>query len=132
MRNKKARSKKKQKFRILLDSAFAQPKRFPRLSKKCNLKHPVHDYGFSPQTSDEDIYQLAIKTGRFVLTINFQDFKKLIKKNQPGIIGIESQLTNEEIDPYVIKFLSNKDPQDYLGKALRLTEEAMNKLARKK
>ena len=112
--------KKKKKFRILLDAAFANTLSFPHLSKKANLAHIVHTYGFPPACSDEEIYQLAIKENRFVLTINFKDFKKLVKRRKPGIIGIESQLTNEEIDKLVSGYLSGKDPDDFIGKAIKI------------
>jgi Domain of unknown function (DUF5615) len=113
-------SKRFKKFRIVLDAAFAKPSAFPRLSKKANLTHIVFDYKLSPQVEDEKIYQKAIEENRFVLTINFKDFKKLVKKDKPGIIGIESQLSNEEIDMIVTKFLSKKNPDDFIGKAIKI------------
>ena len=112
--------KRHKKFRLLLDAAFARPSVFIRLSKKANLVHVVLDLGLPPQTEDEEIYKKAVAKDRFVLTINFNDFKKLVQPGKPGIIGIESQLTNEEIDIKVTKFLSGKNPDDYLGKAIRI------------
>jgi len=112
--------KKRRKFKILLDSAFARSSSFPSLSKKANLTHIVHTYRFPPTCSDEEIYQKAVKENRFVLTVNFKDFKKLVKKGKPGILGIESQHSNQEIDRLVCKFLSNKDPDDYRGKAIKI------------
>ena len=122
MRKDKILVKKRRKFRIILDSAFAKPRFFPILSKKYNLAHVVHTYGMSPQASDQEIYQKAVSENRFVLTINFKDFKKLVKVSKPGIFGIESQLTNETIDKLVSKFLSGKDPQDFVGMAVRIKE----------
>lgn len=57
---------------------------------------------------------------RFVLTINFKDFKKLVGANKVGIFGVESQLSNAQIDNVVCKFLSGKDPEDYIGKATKM------------
>lgn len=113
-------TKKKRKFRLIFDAAFARCKFFPRLKKKANLAHMVHDCGMSPQAEDEEVYQKAGEENRFVLTINFKDFKKLVKKNKPGIFGIESQLSNQEIDELVSDFLSGKDPDDFIGKAVRI------------
>lgn len=110
----------KRKFRILLDAAFAKPTLFLKLSKKSNLAHIVHTYGLSPQAEDEEIYQIAIRENRFILTINYKDFKKLVKRGKPGVIGIESQLSNNDIDKLVSKFISGKNPDDYLGKAIKL------------
>ncbi len=117
---RKPKLPQKKKFRILLDSAFAKPSTFPKLCKKANVAHAVHDIGLSPQAEDEEIYQKAIQTSRFVLTINFKDFKKLVKKGKPGIFGIESQLTNQQIDKKVSEFLSNKNPSDFIGKATKI------------
>lgn len=114
------KSKKKGKFRILLDSAFAKPYSFPKLKKKANLAHAVHDLGLSIQAEDKEIYQKATEEDRFVLTINFKDFKKLVKEGKSGILGIESQLSNQEIDKKVTAFISGKDPKDYSGKATKI------------
>ena len=110
----------KKKFRLLLDSAFAKPDSFPKLKKKANIAHVVHELGLSPQAEDEEIYQKAVSENRFVLTINFKDFKKLVKRGKSGIIGIESQLSNNVIDKLVSDFLSGKDPENYKGKAIKI------------
>lgn len=112
--------KKKKKFRLLLDAAFARPDAFPKLQKKANIAHAVYDCGLSQQAQDNEIYQTAVEENRFVLTINFKDFKKLVRKGKPGTIGIESQLSNNEIDEGVTNFLSGKNPDDFLGKAIKI------------
>lgn len=112
--------KKRRKFRFLLDSAFAAPGKFTKLSKKAKLIHPVIDLGLSPQTADEDIYQKALEQNCFVLTVNFKDFKKFISRGRDGIIGINSQLSNSQIDEIVTKFISSKNPDDFLGKATKI------------
>lgn len=120
MPNNKSSRKPFRKFRLLLDAAFAKPSSFPKLKKKANLAHIVHDFGFSPQVEDEQIYQKAIQEKRFVLTINFKDFKKLVKKGQPGILAIESQLSNAEIDQMVTAFIAGKNPDDFIGEAVKI------------
>ncbi len=85
----KLKPPQRRKFRLLLDSAFAKPSFFPKLQKKSNLAHAVHDLGLSSQAEDKEIYQKAVEEDRFVLTINFKDFKKLVKKEKPGVFGIE-------------------------------------------
>lgn len=116
----KEKSPRKKKFRLLLDSAFAKPGSFPRLKKKANLTHTVHDFAMSFQAEDEEIYQKAISENRIVLTINFKDFRRLVKKGKPGILGIESQLTNNDIDQIVSDFISDKNPEDFRGKAVKI------------
>ena len=119
MHNKSSR-KPFRKFKLLLDSAFAKPQSFPKLSKKANLKHSVHDFGLSKKAEDEEIYEKAIQDDWFVLTVNLKDFKKLIKKDKTGIICIESQLSNEEIDKKVSEFISGKNPHDFFGKVVKV------------
>lgn len=112
----------------MLDSAFAKPSQFPKLKKKANIAHCVHNCGLSTQAEDKEIYQMALKEERFVLTINFKDFKPLIQKGKPGgVIGIDSQLSNIEIDLLVSQFLSGKDPNDYKGKAIKLSANVVDK-----
>lgn len=53
-------------------------------------------------------------------TVNFKDFKKLVKKNGPGVLGIESQMTTEEMDTIITEFISGKDPADFAGKAIKI------------
>lgn len=117
----KSKLHRNKKFRILLDAAFAKPDSFPLLKKKANVAHMIYDCGLPPQASDEEIYQKAVEEERFVLTINFKDFRKLVRKGKSGIFGIESQLTNQEIDKKVARFLVNKVPNDFIGKAIKIT-----------
>jgi len=117
-------SHKKRKFRILLDSAFAKPSSFPLLCKYTNLAHPIYDYGLSQQEEDKAIFQKAIEDNRIVLTVNFKHFKKFVRKDKPGVIGIESQLFNEQIDKLVSGFLKNKNPDDFIGNAIKIISKS--------
>lgn len=54
------------------------------------------------------------------MTINFDDFNKLVKKDKPGIIGIPSQLTNAEIDAVLTKFVSFNTVENCIGKAIKV------------
>lgn len=122
-----SKPKKKRKFRIVLDSAFAKPSFFPKLKKKAKLYHCVYDFGLSRQAEDEQIYHKASEKDCFVLTVNFDDFKKLVNKNKSGILGIESQLTTATMDSTIAAFLSGKDPDEYKGKAIKLSANMEDK-----
>lgn len=113
-------SKQKRKFRLLLDAAFAKTDQFPKLQKKANVAHIVHDLNLSYQAEDKDIYQKAVETDRFVVTINFNDFTKLVVKGKPGIIGIPSQLTNTEIDILLTEFVTSNTVASCTGKAIKV------------
>ncbi len=104
----------------MLDSAFASPIKFPKLNRKAKLIHPVHDLGLSAQTADEDIYQKAIENKCFVLTVNFKDFRRFVKHGMPSVIGINSQLSNRNVDKLVTEFISGKNPDDFWGKAIKI------------
>ena len=73
------------------------------------------------QCEDEEIYQKAIEKNRFVVTINFDDFKKLVKKKRPGIIGIPSQLNNEKMDEVLAKFVSENTVDECIGKGIKIS-----------
>jgi len=62
----------------------------------------------------------AIGNKCLVLTINFKDFRRFVKDNKSGVIGINSQLSNGNIDKLVAKFISGKNPQDFLGKGTKI------------
>ena len=108
------------KFRFLLDSAFAKPLIFAKLRKRAVVKHIRHDFNLSPQAEDEEIYSLAAKNKMFVVTINYKHFKKLVRKNSPGVVVLDSGLSNEQIDIAICNFISGKNPLDYYGKAIKV------------
>lgn len=56
-----------------------------------------------------------------MVTINFKDFRKLVRENKPGIIGISSQLTNAGIDAAITKFVMVNKVEDCIGKAIKIS-----------
>lgn len=119
MRTRKTKQKRFPKFRFLLDSAFAKPHVFKKLSKKASVKHIRHDFNLSPETEDEEIYKLASQMGMFVVTLDL-GFKKLVKRNAAGVCMLNSGMSNEEIDTKLLNFISGKNPNDYRGKAVKI------------
>lgn len=121
MQNKRLKQKKYPKFRLLLDSTFAKPQVFTKLYKKAAVKHIRHDFNLSPQAEDEQIYNLAVQKNLFVVTINLKDFRRLmVNKNKPGVLAIDSGLSNKQIDSVICNFISSKNPKDYYGKAIKI------------
>lgn len=119
MRTKKPLQKKYQKFRFLLDSAFAKPEVFKKLRKKASIKHIRHDFNLAPETEDEQIYKLATQKELFIVTLDL-GFKKLVRINSAGIFMLSSGLSNEQIDTALSNFISGKNPKDYFGKAVKI------------
>ncbi len=92
------------------------------MKKKANVVH-IQDYGYSRQIEDIDIYNEAVKQNRFVATINYKDFRKFVTNGKPGIIGVPSGLSNEQIDDLLVNFVSRNNPEDYIGKSVKLTDK---------
>jgi hypothetical protein len=46
----------------------------------------------------------------------------LVRKGKPGIIAIPSELSNREIDTLLSHFFSMKNPDDYMGSAIKVNE----------
>lgn len=105
---------------MLLDTAFAPANDFSHLCKKANVKNAYFDLGLPRQCDDEEIYQKAVEDNRFVVTINFDDFRNLVKPNKPGIIGLTSQLTNAGIDAALTKFVTVNKVKNCIGKAIKI------------
>lgn len=73
----------------------------------------------SPTTEDKDIYQLATEEERLVVTID-EDFKRLVKSKQAGIIFVNPYLSNDQIDIAITDFISGKNPDDLWGRAIKI------------
>lgn len=103
----------------MLDTAFAHPSVFKKLKTKASIKHVRHDYNLSRQTEDKDIYVIATKENRIIITQD-DSFRKQIQRKGTGVFIILSYLTNDEIDLIVVEYISGKNPDDFLGKATKI------------
>ncbi len=112
-----------------MDESFTRKEIFIRLIKKAKVIH-VFELFHHGQIEDSDIYKEAIKDNRFVVTFNFKHFKKLVQKGRPGIIGLPADVSNEEIDLMLTDFVSKYNPDNYLGKAIKIPESRLNKIKR--
>lgn len=116
---RKPKKQKLKKFRLLLDTAFAESSLYSKLYKLANLKHCRHDFNLSREAEDEYIYTIAVAENRIVLT---QDggFKKQVKPSSPGVIIAPSYITRDEMDTVISDFLRGKNPDDFMGKATKI------------
>lgn len=130
-RTKKSKKKDRQ-FRLLFDEAFAKPSTFKKLSKRANVKHIIFDLSYTRQIEDEDIYREAVKSNRFVVTINYKHFKNFVLPKRPGIIAIPGELSNEDIDLLLSDFVTSHSPDDHYGRATKLSADSLNKLRKTK
>src|SRR5437763_9000989 len=81
------------KHKILLDENFPPRLKYPRLNGMFDAKHLRDDLGGGGITDDQ-VYDLASKLRRIVVTFNAKDFKKLTSKsNTTGVIGVISPIS---------------------------------------
>lgn len=97
--------------------------RFPRLNSRFDLKHVAHDFHFG-SISDPEVYALAVKLQRVLVTVNAKDFRHLAgTKSDAGIIGISPHLTVSQIDTKLTAFLLRHSPTALSGKFFDPTGE---------
>lgn len=116
-RNKSSRKLKK--FRLLLDTAFTHPDNLPRLNKIANVKHVRHAYSLPRTVEDEHIYNVAMSEKRCVITQD-DGFRKQVKNKQVAVFIVPSYLTVEEMDIVLSDFFRGKNPDDFVGKAIKI------------
>ncbi len=70
-------------------------------------------------TEDEEIYNLATNENRIVVTQD-NDFKRWVKPKGAGAFIISAHLSTEQMDELLVSFISGKNPEDFLGKAIKI------------
>lgn len=83
------------------------------------MAHIRHTFGFSGTTEDLQIYELATRENRIIVTQD-GDFKKLISPKAAGVFIIPSYLTTTQIDQLLSEFIVGKDPGDFMGRAIKI------------
>jgi predicted nuclease of predicted toxin-antitoxin system len=111
------------KYKLLLDEGFYRRHRLPRLDQRYDVKHitgDLHEEGLS----DAEVYEIARKDNRIVVTYNEKDFRKLAGKSlESGVIGISDNMTAKQIDTKLIALLRKSKPKDLFGKFTPLSRE---------
>jgi hypothetical protein len=111
------------KHKILLDENFPPRLTYPRLNGMFDVKHLRDDLGGGGITDDQ-VYDLASKLRRIVVTFNAKDFKKLTSKsNTTGVIGVSPLLPTHQIDMKLTALLVRSSEKALLGKFTPLTRE---------
>lgn len=106
------------KYKLLLDENFPPKTYFPITNSRFNLKHIASDLKLGG-SEDLEVYQVAVKQKRLVVTFDVDDFKKLaIKSKNSGVIGISAALANEQIDKKLNALLTKGTLGDLYGKFL--------------
>lgn len=112
------------KHKLLLDENFPVRSSFPTLNKRFDVKHiaiDLHLVGLS----DSEVYKLARKENRLLITFNTKDFVKLVKKDKDtGVIGVSANLPLEQIDKKLTALLTKASSKTLRGKLTTLTGES--------
>ena len=114
------------KHKLLLDENFPIRKYFRTLNRRFDVKHVGDDFNLEG-LSDPEVYVLARKQGRLVVTRNIKDFKELaLTGNDTGVIGISPNLTFDQIDKKLTALLNKSTKKSLFGKLTTISGETEN------
>lgn len=72
---------------------------------------------------DKQVYEIAVKQNRIIVTYNVRDFKKLAKLNKnAGVIGVSQGLNPEQLDSKLNSLLSKSTEKSFYGKYTSLSK----------
>ena len=121
-RKNKTSVRRSPKIKILLDEGFPYRNKLKNLNSYFNVRHIKQDFGFEG-LPDKNVYQLASKEGRILVTYNLKDFKPLVNSNQVSVIGVSATLPNQRIDQKLTSLLKKLPTGDFNGKYFSITGE---------
>ena len=102
------------KHKTLLDEQISPRQFFPRLNELFDVKHIKHDLNLAG-LPDPEIYELARKQSRIILTKNVKDFRPLLLEDSPGIISIPESWSLSRIDSKLTALLMRHGPNYFRG-----------------
>lgn len=104
------------KHKLLLDEGIFKRQSLRRINSRYNLKHIKHDFNKSG-IKDKEVYEIARREKRIVITYNIEDFRNLAKQSkETGIIGITQGLTPDQLDIKLNSLLSRSSENTFYGK----------------
>ena len=104
------------KRKLLLDEGLYPRQYLKRLNSRYNVKHIKHDLHKSG-ANDQDVYTIACKEKRVIITYNVKDFKKFASKNKDsGVIGVNSNLLADHLDKELNALLAKNASKSLYGK----------------
>jgi len=118
--------RQRQRFNVLFDEGLYPREKLPRTNERHNIRHIKHDFNYGG-LSDDAVYEFAKSQNRLIATLNIKDFRKLLKSNDTGIIGISSTLTPDDIDKKLCSLLNKSRKGELYGKVVTITKESGKK-----
>lgn len=111
------------KHKLLLDANMSGRSRFPRLNGLFDVKH-IRDDLNKEGLPDPEVYGLAVRLKRIIVTFNWKDFREMATRNHnTGVIGVSPNLTTNQIDAKLTSLLVHSNSKALLGKFTYLTSE---------
>src|SRR5690348_4286601 len=103
------------KHKLLLDENFASRLNFPRLNGLFDVKH-IRDDLHLLGLPDAEVYSLAVKHKRLIVTYNAKDFHAFASHSlASGVIGVSSNLPTHQIDTKLTALLIKSTPNALYG-----------------
>jgi hypothetical protein len=110
------------KHKALLDEHLLHRRLYPLLNAHFDVKH-IRDDLHLGGLPDPEVYDLAVKQGRIILTTNVKDFRPLLREDSPGIIGIPDAWSLSLIDSKLTALLTRHGPNYFRGRYRSLAVE---------
>lgn len=102
------------KHKLLLDENITLRQYLPKLNERFDMKHIKHDLHHGGM-NDLLIHELAVAQGRIILTNNVKDFRPLLRKDSPGVIGIPETWPTTMLDTKLTALLMRHSPNYFKG-----------------
>ncbi len=110
------------KHKLLLDEGLYPRKYLKRINNRYDIRHIKHDLR-KGGIRDIEIFKIAERQKRIVITYNIGDFKKLLTRSKnTGVIGVTQGLGPEQLDIKLNSLLSKSSEKSFYGKYTPLSK----------
>lgn len=108
------------KHKLLFDENMPPRSKYQRLNNHFDVKH-IRDDLHRAGATDTDVYKLACKQGRIIVTINRDDFTKLIGTHDDmGVIALSDGKSAARVDAKLTALLIKHGSSYFKGKVINL------------
>jgi predicted nuclease of predicted toxin-antitoxin system len=113
------------KHKLLLDEHLLHRRYYPVLNEHFDVKHVAMDLK-GASLEDPDVYDLAVQTGRILITRNDNDFRPLVgTKQDAGVIAIPPHTPAAQVDTALAALLMRHGPRYFAGQLRNLSREQL-------
>lgn len=108
--------------KLLLDEGLPKRQSLVVLNAYCDIKHIKHDYKRGGW-QDQQVFRLANKDSRILVTFNIRDFRPLINRDSISVIGLSDSLSKQQIDKKLTSLCKRLKPAQFVGQFFPITNE---------